>query len=230
MPKRKARTQPQERPHSEHPMDSKTLRYEVDMLVQLATGYSTPAILADRRHKNAYIEAFAIHSRALILFLFQHQKQIAVNGEHASFGSPWDTDIIALDFCSDWANHCSEWGKNNPKHIEVMIRAKNQTDKHVVHFTTSRRNVNPVGRPEESSWDFTAITSAICSALECLLTQVRPTNIDPIELDLMRKLIAESKSHSNGFATSAVGHTSSDTPRAPFIPPSSMRNMHGKTQ
>ena len=78
--------------------DSKTVRYELDMLVGLAQGFSSPGVQADRIASNAYVESFAVHCRALIFFLFGHLDGITANGNTERFAAPRDSDIFAFDF------------------------------------------------------------------------------------------------------------------------------------
>jgi hypothetical protein len=162
--------------------DSRTLHYELGMLIQLARGFDTPDIQKNRIVKNAFIESFAIHCRALIFFLFGHWKERTVNGEILRFIYLNSNDVIAFDFHPGWVQDC-------PEHTKVMAEAKHQTDKHVAHITEERRELNQPGSPKESSWDLHAATTAIYSALDCFLAKAPSENFDATRLHEMKKLI-----------------------------------------
>jgi hypothetical protein len=213
--------------------DSRTLHYELGMLIQLARGFDTPDIQKNRIVKNAFIESFAIHCRALIFFLFGHWKERTVNGEILRFIYLNSNDVIAFDFHPGWVQDC-------PEHTKVMAEAKHQTDKHVAHITEERRELNQPGSPKESSWDLHAATTAIYSALDCFLAKAPSENFDATRLHEMKKLINgwtaptdvqtvlsvkvpgnPEPTHRNGLV-SAVGTTSAESSEHTY-------NIHAKT-
>jgi hypothetical protein len=221
--------------------DSKTLRYELGMLVGLAQGYSTPAIQADRIATNAYVESFAVHCRALIFFLFGHLKEITANGSTENFSCLRKTDVLAFDFHREWQRDC-------PQPTEAMVKAKWQADKHVAHITTDRREVNQPGSDKESVWNLIESVTAICNTLTCFLSKAPPLNFNAIELQRIQDLITEweglitewdkrsvvVKTHSLPESASPVDPVTRASVQAkteaPTLSPHVGFNMHGKTE
>jgi hypothetical protein len=216
---RKPRTQPQQRQPSELRDDSKTLRYELEMLIRLARGYPSPDIQNNRISRNAYIESFAVHCRALIFFLFGHEESMTVNSQTERFGGLRPDDVIAFDFHPGWLRDC-------PQPTAVMLEAKQQADKHVAHVTTDRRNLNQPGK-KKSEWDLEAVTSQICREFDIFLTKAgtaNATSFDPTALGDLKKLIADRTSFASSKGTvSAQGTVSA---RGTTTSPS----ITGKTQ
>jgi hypothetical protein len=164
--------------------DSKTLRYELENLVGMAQEYSPLWGKTDPIRNNAYIEAFAVHCRALIFFLYGHLDEITANGKTERFShNVRDNDVFAYDF------HQS-WGLNYPPPSEVMLDAKWQADKHVAHITTERREVNQPGSPKQSVWRLRDAASAICDVVACFLKKAPTQNFGAAELLQMNNSIA----------------------------------------
>jgi hypothetical protein len=178
------------RPQSDLRSDSKTLRYELDMLIRLAHGFYAPTVQASWISRNAFIESFAVHCRALIFFLFGHLEEVTINGETHRFGGLRDNDVIALDFHRGWEQDC-------PEFTEVMARAKRQTDKHIAHITTERRELNQPGSPKESNWDLRDAATAVCSTLACFLKKAPLGNLDATASRQMKELIDQWTSLTN---------------------------------
>jgi hypothetical protein len=102
-----------------------------------------------------------------------------------------------------------------------MLEVKRQTNKHVAHITTHRRNLNQPGN-EQSGWDVGPITSEICFKFDDFIKEAPETNFDPTALRKMKKLLADWTSFaSGGFLVSVP-----DAPTAPQSPFS----MTAKTQ
>jgi hypothetical protein len=233
----KPRIDPKKRPvrsQIELQSDSKTLRYELDMLVGLAERFSSLSDKADRVARNAYIESFAVHCRALIFFLFGHLNEITANGKTERFARERSTDVLALDFYGGWNQ---DW----PPPTELMVRAKRQADKHVAHITIDRREVNQPGSGTESVWELSQAASAICDAMVCFLQKAPAHNFDVNELHRMRDLIAEwnrwksaaqmqppPQSGSSRQPSPGTGLQAKTDARA--LPSQTRFDMHGKTQ
>jgi hypothetical protein len=180
---RKPRTQPQNRKPTELHHDSETLHYEFDMLVHLARGFSA-LDNKDRLSRNAYLESFAVHCRALIFFLFGHDPLMTANGQLENFSGVQDSDVMAFDFHPGWPANC-------PQPAPVILDSKRQADKHVAHMTTDRRTRNQPGSLTTSEWDLEAVTSAICSVFDCFLRTAPAANFDPTKLREMEALVSE---------------------------------------
>ncbi len=147
--------QRQQRPQSELHSDSKTVRYELEMLIGVADGFSDPHVQADVVVRNAFVESFAVHCRALILFLFGHLDEITANANTVGFARARSTDVLAFDFHR-------KWDQSYQPPTAIMVDAKVQADKHVAHITIDRRELNQTGSPKESVWDLRKITTELC--------------------------------------------------------------------
>lgn len=183
----KLRIEPNKRPFRSRPelqSDSKTVQYELKMLICLAQGFSAPPIQADPIARNAYIESFAVHCRALICFLYGHLDEITAGGNTEKFARVYNNDVFAIDYHHRWADDC-------PQPTGLIVQSKRRADKHVAHITTDRREVNQPGSTEESVWDLSGVASAICTPFEAFLRKVPPQNLDATELRRMNELIAE---------------------------------------
>src|SRR6266851_5507250 len=127
--------------------DSGTVRYELDMLLETAKRYSDADAKHDIVGTNTAVESFALHCRALILFLFGHLEGLKAKGEDdQKFNREWDTHIFAWDYYHSWQYDC-------PPPSDKMYRAKKQADKHIDHITTERRGINQKGTGLRSVWD-----------------------------------------------------------------------------
>lgn len=183
----KLRIDPMKRPprlQSDLQSDSKTLRYELENLICMAQEYSPSWENDEPTRNNAYVEAFALHCRALIFFLYGHLDEIAANGKTERF-SPTvrDNDVFAYDFHRSWDQEC-------PPPSEVMVEAKWQADKHVAHITTERREVNQPGSSKQSVWRLKDAVSAICDVVACFLKKAPTQNFDADALLWMNDSIA----------------------------------------
>jgi hypothetical protein len=234
----KTRINPAKRPsrlRTDLQSDSKTLRYELENLIGMARDYDLSWIKTDPIRNNAYVEAFAVHCRALIYFLYGHLNEIAANGKSAKFSGkePRDSDVLAYDFHQSWDRDC-------PPPTDVMIECKRQADKHVAHITTERREVNQPGSSKESVWKLGDAASAIATIMRRFLEQAPPDNFDTAELRRMRELLSEWSNASasselpsvpplarhplNPSASWLQGRTDSRT-----LSPEPGFNIHGKT-
>jgi hypothetical protein len=174
--------------------DSKTVRYELENLVGLAINYSSDG--KDNPYRNnAYVEAFALHCRALIYFLYGHLDEIEANGEKAKFSGLRDNDVLAWDFHRQWDQEC-------PSAKAILVESKWRADKHVAHITTERREVNQSGGQVESVWMLSDATSAICDVMDCFLSKAPAQNFDASALQIMQDRIATWR-----YRSTATPHT-----------------------
>ena len=144
--------------------DSKTLRYELEMLINLPREYESHALQGRITSSNAVIESFAIHQRQLVFFLFGHCGAIATGNDRESFAPARRRDILACDFHPAWANEC-------PKPTDLMIRSKRQADKHVAHIGIDRRELNQPGAPDMSVWQLREIAAEVCNVFAKFLRE-----------------------------------------------------------
>jgi hypothetical protein len=163
--------------------DSKTVRYELENLIGIATEFSPDWADKNLIRNNAYIEAFAIHCRALILFIYGHLDGIAANGKTSRFPGIRDNDVVAYDFYRSWDSEC-------PAPTELMVSSKFQADKHVAHITTERREVNQSGSAKESVWNIGNAASEISTIMAHFLAKAPAGNFDPAELRRMNASLA----------------------------------------
>ncbi len=163
---------------------SKTVRHELVTLVGIEERFSRPGFPDDVIAKNALIESFAMHSRALVVFLFGHLDQITVNYVTERFSALRVNDILAWDFHRGWEADC-------PQPVELIVRSKYQADKHVAHIITERREVNQLGSATESRWNFSDVTGEICRIFEHFLKTAPHANFDAAELKRMTDLLAK---------------------------------------
>jgi hypothetical protein len=171
----------QSRSQTELQCDAKTVRYELNMLLSIADAYAgTPETATVQR--NALVESFAIHCRAMLFFLFGHLDEIVANGVREGFAKPREGDVLAFDFNRAWDSTC-------PPPTEVLVLAKRQADKHVAHITTGRRAMNQPGSNVESVWRLGEVAREIASVTDCFLRAAAADAIGPSERKQMDKLL-----------------------------------------
>lgn len=160
--------------------DSKTVRYELEMLLEIAEEYAKCRSSLSRVVNNVFVESFAVHCRALVHFLYGHLDRIEAGAEKETFTCSRDNDVLAYDFDSDWASQY--W-----KPTGVLVESKRQADKHVAHITTNRREVNQPGSGTESIWKIGDAAEAIKAAFREFLKGA--ANLDPEARAIMNKLV-----------------------------------------
>lgn len=160
--------------------DSKTVRYELEMLLAVVESYANVNLSSQVVLKNALIESFALHCRAMIFFLFGHLNTMVAGDDNEKFGSLQPTDVLAYDFYPEWPNF--------PSPTKVLLRAKRQADKYVAHITIERREVNQPGSRDESVWLLGEIATEIAKVMDTFLRKVPASVIEVSELDRMNSL------------------------------------------
>jgi hypothetical protein len=165
---------------AEFESDLKTVQYEPEMLLAIGK-YATLDSSLPRELKNACVESFALHCRALILLLYGHLDKIEANGEVEKFAPRRDTDVLAVDFNREWES------KYRPP-TKVLVDSKRQADKHVAHITIDRRGVNQPGSEKESVWRIGDAVEAIRAAFLAFVENAE--NVDAAALATMRELVA----------------------------------------
>jgi len=160
--------------------DSKTVRYEFEMLIGTAQlcGTSTSAVV-----NNALLESFALHCRALIQFFFGHLPNITgTRGKIVGMASR-DNDVLAVDYLPAWQSHCVSAPTE-------LADAKPQADKEIAHITIERRNVNQPGTGVTSQWNIADAVKALRSTMGDFLKQASPVDCDADALKVMHELAA----------------------------------------
>ncbi len=113
---------------------SNHLHYEYRMFTSLARGMAS-GIAGEGVINNALLEAFTIHARALLKFLYGQ--------------NPRADDVIADDFFPT----SLEWKKVRPKMTKLLETVRTRVGKEVAHLTYARLDVNPETKP----WRFLQI-------------------------------------------------------------------------
>jgi hypothetical protein len=169
---------------SELRADSGTVRYELDMLLETAERYGQPDAKGDTVGKNMAVESFAVHCRALILFLFGHVEGLEAAGyKPEKFGGERGSDVYAWDYFPAWERDC-------PEPSAELYHAKMRADKHVAHITTDRRGVNQPDTGVESVWQLQATTNELARAFALFLSKAPVANFDPEEWRKMKARVA----------------------------------------
>ena len=128
-----------------------TMLYETAMYLKHGKTIDTDLIL-----KNALIESFTIHARALAFFLYKGPK---LRG-----------DVTAEQYVKDVEAWRAARGTIPPELQEVVDR----TGKEIAHLTTGRR---PAGDPRKG-WTFEHVYRLFFGPLDLFLTHVEPTRLD----------------------------------------------------
>ncbi len=139
------------------------LTYEVDMLL------ATALLLGTGNHelpmKNALLESFTIHLRALIDFLWESD-------------NPRPDDAIATDYYAS----TDKWHRVRPVFPTALDPARKRTAKEIVHLTYTRLTVTT----EQKRWNYFDMANAITEALVEFRTNALPSRIGDALLDLKR--------------------------------------------
>jgi hypothetical protein len=147
---------------------SEHLTYEVIMTFSLARLLAKPQVTVfDRAILNAELEAFTIHMRQLIDFLWGDRSE-----------RPDSEDAFALDYFPPGA-----WARLRPKQPAILTRALRQkVGWGVAHLTYRRRWVTVL----EKQWQPIALAQALAPAVICFAENVDPSKLDPAQLRLLK--------------------------------------------
>jgi hypothetical protein len=136
--------------------------YEFDMLIWLSgmwgagieVGAPTPA---DRtRLRNALLEAFVIHFRNVVDFLYTD--------------NPKPTDVVAGDFCG-----VNTWSLNRPPLSQSLTVARTRANKEIAHLTSDRQN----GNPPTKVWDIEGLVAEIQPVIMLFLNKAESERLNP---------------------------------------------------
>jgi hypothetical protein len=148
------------------------LRYEMQMLFiyrNILAGARRHATMEDTQRFAACLEAWAIHLRLLIDFLYDHRGQ--------------GTDAIASDFIEDAT--IQKWKKARPKKTADLQRAADRAGTQVAHLSYGRKVLDP--------WDnFQELTEDISDRLRVFVDHAAPTRLDPFFVEVFRHMSARS--------------------------------------
>lgn len=138
--------------------------YEIDMFLGLAVmlgqrsrSGSARAIGDEKRMNNALLEAYGLHLRLLVDFLFCEV--------------PKPTDVIAEDYCA-----AEEWKSARPDISESLSDARSRANKEFAHLTTARIS----GVDPKKEWDLVALTNEVRFLLQTFAAAARTAALSPL--------------------------------------------------
>ena len=119
------------------------------MFISLANGMAT-GLIGEGPLGNATLEAFTVHARILLDFLYAEKPQA--------------DDVIAEDFFSDPAI----WLRGRPDKSELLASVHRRVAKEVAHLTYARLEVTPETKP----WHFAQLAAEVDAAFAKFLSMV----------------------------------------------------------
>jgi len=136
--------------------------YEFDMFLWLAqvcgrgTTLAAPSQADTARLSNVLIEAFVVHLRNVIDFLYLEK--------------PKKTDVIAADFFAPGA-----WERLHPLISAALESARVRANKEIAHLTTDRFTSSPPAK----AWDFTALAAELRPLTQRMATNAIAERLSP---------------------------------------------------
>ena len=133
--------------------------YEFEMFLWLTTvcaggrSLTAPTGTDFKLLNNVLVEAFAVHLRNVIDFLY--------------LSNPQSTDIVAADFFLE------DWKAVRPPITATLKAAKIRANKEIAHLTTSRIT----GTPPEKGWDFKGLAVELCPIMTIMVTRAEPARL-----------------------------------------------------
>jgi hypothetical protein len=148
---------------------SEHLFYEVQMTFSLATFLAeAQGAVSNQISRNAEIEAFTIHVRQLIDFLWNDPPKRAAS-----------TDAFAADYFPP-----GDWAKIRPERPEILNSAlRRKVGWGVAHLTYDRAR----STFRDKQWDALALGRALAPAVMLFAENVDPGKLEPPHLDLIKK-------------------------------------------
>jgi len=137
------------------------VEYEFDMLLWLGAVLSKPRRIDGLRAEatrlnNSLIEAFAVHARNVIEFLYPDTVR--------------STDVIAADFFETDA-----WVELRPAISATLKLARVRANKEIAHLTTNRIS----GNPPEKSWNVASLMTELRPLMRLFATKARLARSSP---------------------------------------------------
>jgi hypothetical protein len=207
------------RTHQELATESNVLSYEFSQLCDSADLLRKGTFGGVGVTHNNTVQGFVSAFRNVACFFYPHHTN--------DFPQLRNDDLGAEEYLADWPTRC-------PVPSQYLRHAKKAADRHVMHMTAARRNVNFV-RGIEHLWSIDVIEGELLGTLRIFLGAVPTTLVDftaLVKLGSMAHRIPMSASE----VISHTGHTSvasapgsDDTPTAKRTP-SSIVGCYVKTQ
>lgn len=143
---------------------SSHLHYEVWMLQSTAKGLASGVFGWKNTVANAMLEAFALHLRVVIDFLYPRGRGLK------------DDDVLASDFFDSR----EQWCKIRDGHItkesrQALMDARDRADKEMVHLTYSRLEVTET----QKNWYFVKIADEAQGAIKVFTDNVYEERLGP---------------------------------------------------
>lgn len=107
--------------------------------------------------KNALLEAYIIHLRNLILFLYPHRVEA--------------NDIISDHFFVD---PIKGWKRHRPKMSRALQEALTRSHREVAHLTTLRHP-----KPKPAAWPIRSLMEEIKNVVQIFVDHASPSRLDP---------------------------------------------------
>ncbi len=143
------------------------LRYELWMFLRL--GDLLPARYPENEQEklvnNALIEAFVVHLRNLIAFLYPDKVA--------------SLDIIAEDFFSD----PDSWELIRPQISRSLVEARDRAHREIAHLTTARVS----GRTAKKVWPFSALIAELKVLMKLFVEHASSERLHPSVKELLAK-------------------------------------------
>jgi hypothetical protein len=189
--------------------DSKALFYEFEAAFQYASALTALHCVAvrsdiERWQRNALVEAFGIHCRALVSFFFPPALL-------------WESDVVATDF------QPRNW---SPIKSASLDAAHKQASKEIAHITTERRGLNQSSQ-KQSAWNYQSHLVEVCDLIEKFLQGVPSQNLAPGVDTAFQEIVRRTRSLVGPSIPGVVPMPPQTTTHSPRL--SQLQNMHAKT-
>jgi hypothetical protein len=136
---------------------SNHLRYEVNMLLSSATGLASGVFGEKNTVANALLEAFVLHLRTIMDFLYPRGRRVK------------DDDVLASDFFDSAVQWCKIRDKQVGKELRRSLEnARDRADKEMAHLTYSRLKVTSA----EKGWPYIKIANEVRKAIRVFIDNV----------------------------------------------------------
>jgi len=146
---RRARTDDELRAVSEH------LHYEVSMFLTLTRAMAT-GVFGTSAINNALLEAFTVHARVLLDFLFSEAR--------------YEDDVVAGNFLAG-----QDWPTIRGTVSPILDAVRKRVGKEVAHLTYARVTVTP----DAKQWRFLDIAKDMESLVRCFVAAVPKSRLGP---------------------------------------------------
>jgi hypothetical protein len=131
------------------------LKYEIEMLFRTAHRLATTGAQMDDVTRNAFIESFTIHARALGAFLYDRRK--------------WDDDVLS----EQYVTNVGAWHKARRQKPRVLRRSGERVGKEIGHLTLRRYR----GAAPQKQWDIFRLCGQLTRSLKQFAKHADPQRL-----------------------------------------------------